>query len=220
MIKLVLPYPISANRYWYSMADPKLITTLFRAVQAATRGDVSLARAFMAERAEKGNRVPQGRAMTFRSKEADAYKEHVAWLARAAGIRQPLEGPIEVEYRLYPHLPKDWVKRAKADPVWWDLTVQCIDLDNARKIVNDALNGIAWTDDRMIMQDPGTRVIPDGESRIELSIKPYERAHPQDGLFAPGPVYVPVKRVEQVPARTRRITVAETPAIPRDKDPF
>lgn len=206
-IVLTLSYPVSSNRYWYSMADPKLITTMFRALQAAVRGDMSAARAFIAERT---NKVPQGRAMTFRSKEADAYKEEVSWKARAAGIKQPLAGPIDVEYRLYPHLPKDWEKRVKADPLWWDLTVQCIDLDNARKVVNDALNGIAWTDDKMIRHDPGEIMVPDGESRIELTIKPYERAHPQQGLFAREPVYVPR---ETKPEKPRRIKQESSPSL-------
>lgn len=188
MITLTLPYPISANRYWFTMVDPKLINSMFKALQHAVAGHTGPARALIAE---YGNKAPRGRAMTFPSTEAKAYKEAVAWIARAGGIRQPLAGPIDVHYALYPHLPEDWAKRAKADPVWWDLTVQCIDLDNARKVVNDALNGIAWTDDKMIRYDPGVIMVPDGEARLVLTIKPYVRAHPQEGLFAQEPVYVP-----------------------------
>lgn len=219
MITLKLPYPISANRYWTSMADPKLITELYRALQAASRGNVAPARALVAQH---GNKIPHGRAMTFPTGEAKAYKEHVGWIARAAGLRQPLAGPIDVEYRLYPHLPKDWAKRAKEDPVWWDLTVQCIDLDNARKVVNDALNGIAWTDDKMIRYDPGRIMVPDGASRLELTIKPYEREHPQVGLFAREPVYVPKPAKEVTTTREKkRVTAAPLLAqLKPEEEPF
>lgn len=165
MITLTLPYPISANRYWFTVVNKKTL-----------------------------------RAMTFPSTEGKAYKKLVGRLAREQGIRQPLAGPIEVTYALYPHLPQDWAKRAKTDPVWWDLTVQCIDLDNCRKVVNDALNGVAWSDDGMIMHDPGTRMMPDGEARLVLTIKPYERAHPQEGLFEREPVYVPRETRRSGPA--------------------
>lgn len=120
----------------------------------------------------------QNVAVTYPSKEAKEYKAHVARLAMAACVK-PIIGPVEYELELYPHLPLDWKKRAKRDPVWWDMTVQCIDLDNARKVLLDALNGIAWTDDSRIRKDPGEIMVPDGEARCVIRIKPYERAHPQ-----------------------------------------
>lgn len=166
MTELVLPYPISANRYWNSF-------------------------------------VPKGwtRALVVPSDEGKRYKRDVAKIAQAAGVK-PLAGPIEVSYALYPALPQDWAKRAKINPQWWDTTVQCIDLDNCRKVVNDALNGVAWSDDRMIFRDPGARMIPDGEARLVLTIKPYERKHPQEGLFASAPVYVPREKYVRPPLET------------------
>jgi len=129
--------------------------------------------------------VPKGmtRAIVHPSNEARIYKRQVKKIAQAAGVT-PILGPIEYELELYPHLPLDWEKRVKLDPVWWDLTVQCMDLDNARKVLLDALNGIAWTDDSRIRKDPGEIMVPDGEARCVIRIKPYERAHPQVGLFA------------------------------------
>jgi crossover junction endodeoxyribonuclease RusA len=118
----------------------------------------------------------------YTSKEAKAYKADIAWRARAAGIK-PILGPIEYELALYPHRPQDWQKRVKLDPVWWDLTVQRLDLDNCRKVLLDALNGVCWTDDSKIMRDPGEVMIPDGEARVEITVRPYRRAHPQVGLF-------------------------------------
>ncbi len=40
--------------------------------------------------------------------------------------------------------------RAKKDPLWWADTVQRLDLDNARKVVTDALKEIAIVDDKQI----------------------------------------------------------------------
>lgn len=122
--------------------------------------------------------VPRGhsRPIVYVSDEGRAYKLECAWRAREAGIRKPMEGPLFVSYELYPKRPQDWAKRAKADPLWWDLTVQSIDLDNARKVANDGLNGIAWFDDKQIRKDPGEIMIPDGDGRLVLTIQPYRRA--------------------------------------------
>lgn len=165
------------------------------------------------------------RAMTFPSNEAQAYREQVGWLARAAGVKQPLAGPIEVTLTLYPQLPKDWAKRAKDDPAWWDLSVRTIDLDNSQKVVWDSLKNIAFTDDRMIRKAHSEIAVPDGEARVVVTIQPYERAHPNDALFAREPVYVPR---ETIPSkgetkRAKRETRELAPAladIQPEKDPF
>lgn len=130
-------------------------------------------------------RVMKGRnvAITYPSTEAKKYKREVAAIAQIHGVK-PILGPVEYELELYPHLPLDWKKRVAIDPLWWDLTVQCIDLDNARKVLLDALNGIAWTDDSRIRKDPGEIMVPDGEARCVIRIKPYERSHPQLPLEA------------------------------------
>lgn len=146
-MRLVLPYPLSANRYWRSF-------------------------------------VPKGwnRALVAPSDEAKKYKKLVAQMAREQGA-QVIVGPVEYVLELYPHLPQDWAKRAKKDPVWWDLTCQCIDLDNARKVMLDALQGIVFTNDSRIRKDPGEIMVPDGEARCVITFKPYVRAHPQAPLF-------------------------------------
>lgn len=163
MIKLTLPYPISTNAYYRSLA-------------------------------------PKGwnRAIVTISAEAKQYKTDVAWLCAKQGLKKPIMGPVEIALELYPQRPLDWAKRAKADPLWWDLTVRCIDLDNARKVLWDSLKGIAFEDDKLIRKDPGEIMIPDGDARVVLTIKPYERAHPQTPLFESA--YDP-KLHQQAPAR-------------------
>lgn len=147
-IMLILPYPISANRYW---------------------------RTYM----PKGFKAP----VTVVSAEAKAYKTEVAWLVKAAGIRKPILGRVAVDIKLYPKRPLDWVKRAQRDPLGWDDTVQCLDIDNARKVLYDALKGIAIEDDKWIRRDSGERMEPDGEARVVVTITPLALRVVQQGLF-------------------------------------
>ncbi|HET7663881.1 MAG TPA: RusA family crossover junction endodeoxyribonuclease [Rhodanobacteraceae bacterium] len=149
-VRLVLPYPLSANRYWRSF-------------------------------------VPRGgkRAVTTVSDEAKAYREAVGWKARAAGIRQPIEGRVALTVRLYPDRPQDWAKRAQRDPDGWDDGVRCIDLDNALKVLLDALKGIAFGDDKWVRRIDAERCEPDAQgARVEVTIAPLVRERVAPELFA------------------------------------
>lgn len=138
-ITLVLPYPVSANRYWRT-------------------------------------RVIKGIPMTYVSPEAKDYKREVAWLAKAAGIRAPISGRVAVSYVLFPKRPLDWSKRASKDPAGWDDTVACIDLDNANKVLMDALKGIVFDDDKWVRRIEAERAEPDGEARIVVTIRRIQAA--------------------------------------------
>lgn len=107
MLMLMLPYPISTNRYWRT----------FR------------------------NRM-------VRSKEAMEFKDEVAARAVAAGMELHT-GSVAVTMTLCPPRPQDWMKREKREPLW-ELGVRRIDLDNAQKVALDALQGIAYENDRQI----------------------------------------------------------------------
>lgn len=111
--------------------------------------------------------------------EAKAYKEEVAWRARAAGFHQPLQGRIAVHMALYPKRPQDAERRIRKNPHNWDDDVQSLDLDNARKVILDALNGVAYIDDRWIWSDSAERMEPDGEARVVVTIAPIVRPSPQ-----------------------------------------
>jgi crossover junction endodeoxyribonuclease RusA len=96
--------------------------------------------------------VPRGhaRAIVTLSDEAKAYKEQVNLLAWQQGIREPLEGRLQIEIDLYPYRPLDWAKRARKSPEFWDDSVQCLDLDNANKVLLDSLKGVAIEDDKWV----------------------------------------------------------------------
>ena len=123
-----------------------------------------------------------GRTMMAPSKEAKAYKQTVATLARASGIAEPFSWRVAVELDLFPQRPQDWAKRARRDPVAWDDDVRCIDLGNAEKVLSDALQGIVFTDDRWIWDLHKRRKEPDGDARVVLRITPIERAAAQGSM--------------------------------------
>lgn len=104
---MLLPYPISSNRYWRNF----------------------------------GGRM-------VRSSEAVAYKEDAKWIAIENRVKL-LTCPVAVEMVLHPPAPKDWEKRQKKNPLY-ALEVRRIDLDNAQKVALDALQGIAYENDRQI----------------------------------------------------------------------
>ena len=117
-MRLTLPYPVSANRYWRSF-------------------------------------VPRGqrRAIVTVSEEAKTYKEQVGWLAREAGYRSPIAGPVEMRVRL---VPKGKV---------------CMDLDNCLKVTLDALKGIVFGDDAQVFRIVAERGDPDEfGARLEVEV--------------------------------------------------
>lgn len=83
-----------------------------------------------------------------RSSTAVEYKEHVAEVSSAV-FPESMKGCIMVDVKLHPIRPKDWQKREKKDSMW-ALGVRRIDLDNALKVALDAMQGIAYDDDRQI----------------------------------------------------------------------
>lgn len=137
VIRLVLPYPVSTNRYWRTYQP-------------------------------KGFRAP----VTTLSEEAKAYKREVGLIARAAGVRQPLQGFVRVSMWLVPHAPQDVAKRMRAQPQTWPLGVQSLDLGNCEKVVCDALNGIAWGDDRQI-EDLRIQRAPPGQKGLIVEFEEF-----------------------------------------------
>ena len=77
-----------------------------------------------------------GRVIT--SKAAKAYKADVGWLARVAKCPM-LEGDVIVNVFLHPKMNLDGAASKNR-----------LDLDNSLKLGLDALNGIAWKDDKQI----------------------------------------------------------------------
>lgn len=119
------------------------------------------------------------------TKDAKEFRQQIGWLARGAGIRQPLVGRLNVRLQLFPHRPQDWKTRQRKHGATWDDTVQCIDLTNAEKVLLDALNGIAFEDDSQVWRYQAERMEPDEKgARVVLHIEPIVVAQPQAELLA------------------------------------
>ncbi|MGN6314625.1 MAG: RusA family crossover junction endodeoxyribonuclease [Rhodanobacteraceae bacterium] len=116
------------------------------------------------------------------TKEAKAYKAEVAWRAKAAGV-QPVTGRVALTVRMYPQRPQDWAKRAARNPDSWDDDVRSIDLDNALKVLLDALKGVAFDDDKWVRRIDAERCEPDGEARVEVTVTPIVSAPIAPALF-------------------------------------
>lgn len=153
MIRLVLPYPPSTNRYWQ--------TRVMNAKSAAGR--------------------PM--ATTYISTEAKAFKKQVQQLALAAGLHKPIEGRYEMHIQLYPSRPVDWKTRQRKLGAAWEDSVMCIDLGNAEKVLSDALRDIAITDDKWARRIVSERMEPDGEARVVVTITPLPVVQPQGDLL-------------------------------------
>ena len=138
MIRLTLPYPVSANRYWATRVVPI-----------------------------KGKPMP----LVYVTSEAKAYRGDVAKICAAAGITQPLAGRIAVNVLLFPHRPLDFKTRQRKLGESWDDSVQCLDIDNANKVLLDALKGVAFDDDRWVRKLSSERMEPDGEARVVITIE-------------------------------------------------
>jgi crossover junction endodeoxyribonuclease RusA len=133
-------------------------------------------------------RIVKNIAMTYVSPEAKSYKTEVGWLCRAAGVRSPIKGRVAIAYTLYPHRPLDYKTRQRKLGDAWQDTVQCIDLDNAQKVLLDALKGVAFEDDAWVRRITAERAEPDGEARLVVTITAIDTPRPQAGLE----LFVPV----------------------------
>lgn len=118
------------------------------------------------------------------TKEAKAYRTEVALLAKRAGAK-PVQGRVAITVRMYPARPQDWAKRAAKDPDGWDDTVRSIDLDNALKVLLDALKNVAFDDDSWVRRIDAERCEPDDRgARVEVTVAPIVREAVAPELFA------------------------------------
>ena len=122
-------------------------------------------------------------ALTYVTPEAKAYKAEVEALCVAAGVRRPLPGRVRIDVQLYPHRPVDWQARQRKLGAAWDDGVQCLDLDNANKVLLDALKDVAIEDDKWVRRLTSERMEPDGEARVVVTITAMPVAQPQADLL-------------------------------------
>lgn len=103
------------------------------------------------------------------------FKRNLHAMAQEAYKGDPLTGPLEVNWWFYRPLQRSLSKSAKdrrlsgVEPP----TVKP-DLSNYLKSAEDALNGVLWQDDRLIVIERCFKRYSDNP-RIEVEVKKYER---------------------------------------------
>jgi crossover junction endodeoxyribonuclease RusA len=139
---------------------------------------------YWASRVYKVKGTNQYRAMTYVTKEAEAYRQEVQTIALAAGLGAPLKGRIELGYRLYPRRPLDWQARVRKLGPEWDDDVMCQDLLNAEKVCLDALQGLVYENDKQIFKAAAERCEPDEHgARLVVYVRSIPRKVTQETLL-------------------------------------
>lgn len=118
------------------------------------------------------------------TKEAKQFRAEIVALCRRQGVVAPITGRVHVDVQLFPARPLDWQKRMRLNGAAWDDTVRCIDIDNANKVLLDALKDVAIEDDKWVRRLTAERMEPDGEARVVVTITAIPTVQPQPGLFA------------------------------------
>jgi crossover junction endodeoxyribonuclease RusA len=117
------------------------------------------------------------------TKEAKAFRADIVARCRDQGVRTPIAGRVHVDVKLYPARPLDWQKRMRLNGAAWDDTVRCIDIDNANKVLLDALKDVAIDDDKWVRRLTSERMEPDGEARVVVTITAIAIVQPQASLL-------------------------------------
>ena len=120
--------------------------------------------------AKERARVVNGRAFTPRR--TKAYEEQVAWAYRQQKGKFYAEEPVKVKIELYFTPPKRTTKK-ELERI---LTGQAIytgkkDIDNIAKSILDGLNGVAYIDDRQVVELNISKQYTLAETRAEIEIK-------------------------------------------------
>jgi crossover junction endodeoxyribonuclease RusA len=119
------------------------------------------------------------------TKEAKEYRAMVAAIAAGVGIVRPITGRVALAIDLYPHRPLDFLARQRKLGAAWDDSVQCIDLDNANKVLLDSLKGVAFEDDSWVRMLQSRRMEPDAEGkRVVIRIAQIQVEEPQRALLS------------------------------------
>lgn len=94
-----------------------------------------------------------GRATFTERKQAD-HKQQVRWRAKAAGVRTLL-GPVAVEMVFMYEPPKSWPKIDREQAITTgQRKITTPDCDNLVKQILDALEGVAYDNDRQVTYSP------------------------------------------------------------------
>jgi len=118
------------------------------------------------------------------TKEGKQYRAQATACCHAQGVVRPITGRVHIDVKLYPKRPLDWQKRMRQNGAAWDDSVMCVDIDNANKVLLDALKDVAIEDDKWVRRLTSERMEPDGEARVVVTITAIPTVQPQADLLA------------------------------------
>lgn len=96
------------------------------------------------------NRSNKMRSIT--PQQTKSYEDLIRWSYKAAGGRYMGENLIKVEIKAFYEIPQSWSKKKKAAAMAGAIRPTTKpDCDNIIKIVLDALNGVAYYDDKQVI---------------------------------------------------------------------
>lgn len=97
-------------------------------------------------------RFVNGRVLV--SSDARQYKETAGWLAKSAGLHEPMTGEVSVTLHVY--------RRQRSG-----------DLDNRIKVLLDSLRGVVYRDDSQVVEIHAYRHEDKLNPRVEIAIEEY-----------------------------------------------
>jgi crossover junction endodeoxyribonuclease RusA len=103
-------------------------------------------------------------AIVYVTDEAKSYKSQCAWIAKVAGFKQPTERPVEItSITLCPRMNKDGSASGTV-----------LDLGNCWKVLEDALQGVVYVNDRQIKRIRNVEYgEPTAHGAIEIEIEEF-----------------------------------------------
>lgn len=107
-------------------------------------------------------------------KKVAKYKENLAYLAKFQFRHKPISKPLKIEIKFYRGLQKSISKKERIKRLSHvHRPIVKPDLDNYIKSTLDALNGIIWADDNLIVDLTAHKFYSD-KPRIELEVEEYD----------------------------------------------
>lgn len=131
-----------------------------------------------------GPPVPWSRARSagsrrFSAPEMERAKAAIGWAARQSRVRM-IDGPVSVTVCAVFAMPRS-CSAAERDKLRGAPVIKRPDADNLMKLVMDALEGIAFTDDRMVAHQASLKIWGDA-SRTIIKVSPWHAPICADAL--------------------------------------
>lgn len=92
--------------------------------------------------------------------------------AAFAALLTRLDGPVRLTVIAFNEIPPSWSRKRAAEARTEVHDQRKPDIDNLVKLVMDALNGIAWADDKQVVELLAAKRVDDGGARLMLRIEP------------------------------------------------